>query len=318
MFVFIFIVLENKSLIFKSCWCTVFSNFFLRNYYTTYFLWKLNLLYNKKRLAALPYSVKVLFKTSLSFLPEKILTWYFFFQINFSTFYYDHQTGCCVTRAKSTHSNQEVNSIVGFKFPGVSIVSNFISSSEEADLVQKIDSYQWKSSQSGRCKQDFGPKVNFKRQKIKFSTFSGLPAYITDITCRMKALSFLTDFQVVEQCNLEYIPERGSQIEPHFDDDWLWGERLVTLNMLSETWLTMSCASAKICKLSSYHTARIDKFTLDKINDSNLTYFNSLTYDSIKVKIPLLRYSLVVLHGPARYEWKHAIERSVPKLNSKE
>ncbi len=41
--------------------------------------------------------------------------------------------------------------------------------------------------------------------------------------------------------NLEYSPERGAAIDAHFDDFWLWGERLITVNMLSGTWLSMTC-----------------------------------------------------------------------------
>eukprot|EP01066_Platyproteum_vivax_P017942 Platyproteum_vivax@DN7459_c0_g1_i10.p1 len=39
---------------------------------------------------------------------------------------------------------------------------------------------------------------------------------------------------------MEYTPERGSAIDPHFDDFWLWGERLLTLNLLTNTTLTFS------------------------------------------------------------------------------
>ena len=44
----------------------------------------------------------------------------------------------------------------------------------------------------------------------------------------------------MELCNLEYSPGRGSCIVPHLDDTWLWGERLVTINMMSETYLSFT------------------------------------------------------------------------------
>ena len=92
----------------------------------------------------------------------------------------------------------------------------------------------------------------------------------------MSHIPVLQNFQPVELCNLEYIPERGSSIDPHFDDFWVWGERLVTLNLLSETAYTMT-------------------------SDKEL---------GIKVKIPFPRRSLLVLYGPARHEWQHSICRS--------
>jgi len=74
---------------------------------------------------------------------------------------------------------------------------------------------------------------------------------------------------------LEYLPERGSAIDPHLDDSWLWGERLVTLNLLSDTVLTF-------------------------IDDSQPSF-------AVLVMLPCR--SLIVVSGPARYQWKHAIQR---------
>ncbi len=88
-------------------------------------------------------------------------------------------------------------------------------------------------------------------------------------------MPILKDFLPVELCNLEYVPDRGSAIDPHFDDFWLWGERLVTLNLLSETVLTMT-------------------------HDD---------HPNIEVAIVIPPRSLIVVYGPARYEWKHGIKR---------
>lgn len=92
----------------------------------------------------------------------------------------------------------------------------------------------------------------------------------------------LAGFQPVEQCNLDYHPERGSAIDPHLDDSWLWGERLVTVNMLSDTSLTLSLEQG--------------------LPESGLG-------DEVRVAVPLTRRSLVVLYGEARHRWKHAIHR---------
>ncbi|VDP94903.1 unnamed protein product [Echinostoma caproni] len=42
-------------------------------------------------------------------------------------------------------------------------------------------------------------------------------------------------FDAVELCNLEYTSDRGACIVPHLDDVWLWGDRLITLNLCSPT-----------------------------------------------------------------------------------
>lgn len=104
--------------------------------------------------------------------------------------------------------------------------------------------------------------------------FTGLPNYSAFLYERIRTTEGLTDFVPVELCNLEYVPERGSAIDPHFDDFWLWGERLVTVNLLSDTVLTMSREEQQV-----------------------------------EVAVPLPRRSLIVVQGPARYHWKHAILR---------
>ncbi|XP_046554091.1 alpha-ketoglutarate-dependent dioxygenase alkB homolog 4-like [Haliotis rubra] len=160
-------------------------------------------------------------------------------------------------------------------FSGIFILENFVSESEEKQLCDIIYRTSFMKSQSGRRKQDYGPKVNFKKKKVKTGVFTGLPDFSQFLYERMKTVPHLEDFIPVELCNLEYVPERGSAIDPHFDDFWLWGERLVTLNLVSDTTLC---------------------FTRDDML-------------GVEVHVPLLQRSLTVVFGPARAEWKHAIHR---------
>ena len=129
--------------------------------------------------------------------------------------------------------------------------------------------------------QDYGPKVNFRKKKLRLDCFTGLPDYSKNLVDRFKQHKQLADFIPVELCNLEYVSDRGSAIDPHFDDFWLWGERLITVNMLSDTYLTMS-------------------------HDST---------PNVLVHVPMPRRSLIVVYGPARYEWKHAVLRQ--NINSR-
>jgi len=166
---------------------------------------------------------------------------------------------------------------------GLFLKEEVITKEEEIELVQKIDSINWTDSQSGRRKQDFGPKVNFKKQKLKFDQFFGLPQFDRKLLSKIKAQlnhKCLTDFTEVEVCHLEYKPESGSSIDSHFDDFWLWGERLVTVNLLSTTILTL---------------------TLPRNNN------NSFVDQQIHVYLP--ERSLVVLSGDSRYKYEHAIQR---------
>ncbi|XP_018429253.1 PREDICTED: alpha-ketoglutarate-dependent dioxygenase alkB homolog 4 [Nanorana parkeri] len=161
-----------------------------------------------------------------------------------------------------------------FPYPGVCLIEDFVTEDEEKEMVHTMDQEEWRLSQSGRRKQDFGPKVNFKKQKIKVDSFTGLPNFSKVLWERMKTHTVLEGFLPVEQCNLDYNSDRGSAIDPHYDDSWLWGERLVSLNLLSDTVLTMTIPCTEV-----------------------------------EVAICLPRRSLVVLYGEARYSWKHAIYR---------
>lgn len=183
------------------------------------------------------------------------------------------------------------------QFGGVSVVKEFVNNEEESSLVNSIDKYGWFPSQSGRrkqvcdstncvftpyvyilcvfvCVQDYGPKVNFKKRKVKLGMFTGLPDYSKHLVESMVAMPILDHFMPVEQCNLDYDTSRGSAIVAHSDDEWLWGERLVTINLLSSTFLTFS-----------------------------------LREHSVAVHVPLPQRSLVVVSGPARHQWLHSISR---------
>lgn len=106
--------------------------------------------------------------------------------------------------------------------------------------MKGIDAMPWDISQSGRCKQNFGPKTNFKKRKLKAGTFRGFPKFTQFIQDRFRSVPLLAGYQTIEQCSLEYPPERGASIEPHIDDCWVWGERVVTVNCLGDSVLTFT------------------------------------------------------------------------------
>lgn len=126
------------------------------------------------------------------------------------------------------------------------------------------------------CLQDYGPKVNFKKQKLCADNFAGLPAYSRPLVERFANHSCLHNFVPVELCNLDYHPERGSAIDPHFDDWWLWGERIVIVNLLS---------------------------------DVTMTFTDNDRQPNAVVKVSFPRRAAVVLSGSARNDWKHSIRR---------
>uniref|UniRef100_G1PFX8 AlkB homolog 4, lysine demethylase n=1 Tax=Myotis lucifugus TaxID=59463 RepID=G1PFX8_MYOLU len=162
---------------------------------------------------------------------------------------------------------------------------------------------RWGLTTQGRVKQDYGPKVNFRKQKLKTAGFQGLPSFSREIVRRMGLYPILEDFRPVEQCNLDYCPERGSAIDPHLDDTWLWGERLVSLNLLSPTVLSMSReapGSLLLCLAPSGFPEALEGVMAPS---------RSVLCQEVEVAVPLPRRSLLVLTGAARHQWKHAIHR---------
>ncbi|XP_075248847.1 alpha-ketoglutarate-dependent dioxygenase alkB homolog 4-like [Convolutriloba macropyga] len=157
---------------------------------------------------------------------------------------------------------------------GIFVFCSFMDPKYEAKIIEEIECFQWKASQSGRLKQDFGPKPNFKKKKLRLESFTGLPSFSEKLLPKLKveANGVLDDFEAVEQCHLDYDPIRGSHIDMHYDDFWLWGDRLVTVNLLSDSII-------------------------------------SLTHPQLPytVLIGQPRYSVVVLSSEARNEWLHGI-----------
>lgn len=153
--------------------------------------------------------------------------------------------------------------------------------------------------------QDYGPKPNFKRRKVKQGGFTGLPAFSKPFVSRMTRLPMLQDFLPVEQCHLEYTPDRGSAIDLHFDDFWLWGNRLVTINLLSDTFLFLKYETD-----ATNHGAPSDSATNScHHQDHHGVGGQQEEWLVHELLIPMPRKSLIIVSDDARYKWKHAIPR---------
>nr|CAD7449009.1 unnamed protein product [Timema bartmani] len=112
--------------------------------------------------------------------------------------------------------------------------------------MKGIDSISWDLSQSGRRKQNYGPKCNFKKKRLAPGDFKGFPEFSKFVQDKFKNVDILENYQTIEQCSLEYDPSRGASIDPHIDDCWVWGERIVTVNLLEDSVLTMTRFSGEL------------------------------------------------------------------------
>ncbi|XP_023015241.1 alpha-ketoglutarate-dependent dioxygenase alkB homolog 4 [Leptinotarsa decemlineata] len=199
------------------------------------------------------------------------------------------------------------------EFPGIYIDLNFLSEQEEKKLIDDIDMIPWDLSQSGRRKQNFGPKCNFKKRKIRPGNFNGFPESTKFIQDKFKTVPMMEGFKTIEQCSLEYNPERGASIDPHIDDCWIWGERIVTVNLLSDSILTMNFLD----KPSRYNLDCVKTYPSVLTESGNFNLSGKCyevkpfetSFNHPIVRIPMPRRSLLIMYGPARYDWEHQVLR---------
>ncbi|XP_072943692.1 alpha-ketoglutarate-dependent dioxygenase alkB homolog 4 [Epargyreus clarus] len=200
--------------------------------------------------------------------------------------------------------------------PGVYIKVDFITESEETEFMKHIQEVPWDVSQSGRRKQNFGPKTNFKKKKIVPGNFDGFPKFSQFLQDRFESVDLLKGYEVIEQCSLEYDPSKGASIDPHIDDCWIWGERVVTVNCTADSVLTMTPYKGGTNK---YNLQCADEYapvvTPDGTVDFNMKGASVLQASKpqvekdVIIRIPLIRRSLTVLYGEARYHWEHCVLR---------
>ena len=209
-------------------------------------------------------------------------------------------------------------------FSGINIIQDFVTEEEENELISSLDDLPWDVSQSGRRKQNFGPRANFKKRKVKVGPFKGFPKSTKFIQDRFSTVPMLEDYKTVEQCSIEYRPETGARIDPHIDDCWVWGERIVQLNLLSDSFLTLIPFQGDEKTPSRYNLPDVKNYP--RIlnchgdvqynpfrKDANWNVSTNFQVDhpaeNYSIRIPLPRRSLLVLFGNPRYNWEHCILR---------
>ncbi|KAK7199913.1 2OG-Fe(II) oxygenase superfamily [Novymonas esmeraldas] len=166
----------------------------------------------------------------------------------------------------------------GIAIRGLTVFQDVLSVEEEERLVRFLDDPApfppWKESQSGRRKQDFGPRRNFKKKKLKPADVPAMPRAFQPI---FAAISSTTEqctrrpFHVAEVSVLEYTEGNMSNFDPHVDDTWLWGDRIAGLNLNEASAMTFVNQSGECCDV----------------------YFP--------------RRSFFLMSGDCRYRWMHGI-----------
>ncbi len=156
---------------------------------------------------------------------------------------------------------------------GVEVVADFLTVAEEQETLAAIEARPFEPAQSGKLKQHFGAKVNFKKRRMKLGGFAGLPAYVHQLQARARA-AVAPSFECTDAFVLRYDPARRSNLDPHVDDTFAYGELILNVSLQS---------------------------------DCVLTFFEGLDARARWVRVPMPRRSLLALRGPARFRWHHGI-----------
>ncbi|KAG5490072.1 hypothetical protein JKF63_00191 [Porcisia hertigi] len=167
---------------------------------------------------------------------------------------------------------------LSFTISGLTVFQNVLTEEQETALIRYLDNPhpfpQWKESQSGRRKQDYGPRRNFKKKKVKSAEIPAMPLAFEPLFATISSMtSHHTGraYKIAEVSALEYVEGKMSNFDPHIDDTWLWGDRIAGLN------LNEACA---------------------------MTFVNS---HGVCCDVYFPRRSFFLMCGDSRYKWMHGI-----------
>lgn len=125
-------------------------------------------------------------------------------------------------------------------------------------------------------------------------SFNGFPQSTKFVQDRFSQTEILKDYITIEQCSLDYNETSGASIDPHIDDCWIWGERIVTVNLLSDSVLTLVP-----------YRGDSKRYNLELSPER----YRCPPDEERVVRVPMPRRSLLVLFGEARYSWEHCVLR---------
>lgn len=174
-------------------------------------------------------------------------------------------------------------------FGGLVVWPDFVSEAEAARLLEEIESRPFKPAQSGKGKQHFGPRMNFRRQRMNLRNFEGLPSFAHELERRVRARAALEEapgltqaldsYVTTDTFVLRYDAAQASNLDLHVDDTFAYGELILDLSLENDGWLTF---------LDGDPQSGVDR-----------------AFSCVRAALPAR--SMALLFGPARYAWFHGI-----------
>lgn len=128
-------------------------------------------------------------------------------------------------------SNREVTIDTASQIEGLNLHYDFISLTEEKELLRIIDQSTWLNDLSRRV-QHYGYKYDYRARKIDNSFYLGeFPQWLNDLSTKLKD-SKIIDFMPDQAIINEYEPGQG--IAAHIDCEPCFGDTIISLSIGSQ------------------------------------------------------------------------------------
>lgn len=165
------------------------------------------------------------------------------------------------------------------RFTGVTVLRDIVSPAEERELLRRIGAAPFVAAQSGKRKQHFGIRANFKRRRLNDDGFAGLPPFAHFLEARVRERAgrpMWRAFEATDVFVLRYDASNQANLDFHVDDGFVYGDPIAGISLESASVLRfVSCSSEE---------ARC-----------------------VQVAVPLPRRSAILLSGAARTVWQHGV-----------
>jgi hypothetical protein len=222
--------------------------------------------------------------------------------------------------------------------------SSSAASDDDGAASSESSRCRWVPSQSGRSKYEIGPQANFKQRKCKlgpaFETggfdralrpllaraaqvtnqvlhvpgnppvvdFSAASTLATgEALSAAHAAALAGDFVPVEFSCLDYRPDVASNLDPHVDDEWAWGGRVLGVSLLCDAVMTFVQRTPGI----SCSTVSMTEVTASSMESSSPAAVSAAADDHsprpLEFRAVLPRRALFTLAQGSRHEWLHGI-----------
>ena len=191
---------------------------------------------------------------------------------------------------------------------GLHLLANFVDEEVETDIVTRIDRTPWMPSQSGRRKQDYGPKVSTSLAKRIVNVFAAKRSTSRSRRSSAKHSSVCLTMRVI--CCMIWRQKPTICTTTLHSKCAIWSMRTSEVLVSSGT-VTTSGSGAKGDGWDMSESCRVSPIrrliSINLLGGAVMSYCSVDENDDRLVLVWMPRRSLLCMRLAARYEWLHGI-----------